>query len=340
MLLLPAGAEAAGKRLVGVNSIPTPTQAQLNRMAAAGTHTCRVHFNWRLIEGAPGVRDWARIDALVADAARAGVKLLPFILESPSWVSPDPAAPPIYSSGARSAWSSFVAALGARYGANGSFWRLNPGLPRSPIGAYQIWNEVNLRQFWGSRPSPRGYAQLVKLASKALRSTDPTADVVLAGLLPFKSIGVTSVSGHKFLRRLFRVKGMRKHADKVAIHPYATHPRLVLRNLRRARKTLSKARVKKPIWVTEFGWSTGGELWNVSPVRATPTQQAAWVSKSYRLMRKASKRLRLQRALYFNFTDFDNPGTDYWDARMGLFDLNGRPKPAWFSYARRAGGSP
>lgn len=95
-----------------------------------------------------------------------------------------------------------------------------------------------------------------------------------------------------------------------------------------------------PIWVTEFGWSTGGELWNVSPVRADPAEQARWVKLSYKLMRKSAKRLRLRRALYFNHTDFDPAGTDYWSARMGLFDLNGQPKPAWFAYVRQAGGTP
>ena len=42
--------------------------------------------------------------------------------------------------------------------------------------------------------------------------------------------------------------------------------------------------------------------------------------------------------LYFSDKDFDYGGS--WIGNMGLFDAQGQPKPAWFAYAREAGGQP
>ena len=97
-------------------------------MALGGVRTTRVHLAWNSIEPSPGARNWAAFDAQVANAARAGMRLLPFLYESPRWISPTVQAPPIYSLQARAAWTSFLTDLAGRYGTNGSFWALHPEL--------------------------------------------------------------------------------------------------------------------------------------------------------------------------------------------------------------------
>jgi len=353
-LCLAPSAGAAGKRLVGINGVPAPTDAQMARLAAGGTDTIRISVGWRQIEPLPGFRNWVHLDSVVAGATGAGMEVLPVLFHSPKWVSGNNGAvPPIYSDTARTAWSAFVADLVARYGTNGTFWAAHPELPRRPFRYYQVWNEVNLRAFWGGRPNPRGYAELVGLTSRAL-SADPDAKLLLAGLIPYKTAGPGSVAGTSYLKRLLKFRALRRHVDAVAVHPYGRNPRVVIKGIERIRDVLSPPRTKKsgkrirrpgwvrklPILVTEFGWSTGGELWNISPVQADPGEQARWLKRSYKQMRKNAKRLRLRRALYFNFQDFDPEGTDYWSARMGLFDLAGNPKPAWFSYVESGGGTP
>jgi len=346
-------AEAAGKRLVGVNAVPAPNAAQMARLGAAGTDTVRVSVGWRQIEPFQGSRNWVHLDTVVAGAVGAGMEVLPVLFHSPKWVHAQGQTPPIYTDAARSAWTAFVTDLVARYGTNGTFWAAHPELPRRPFRYYQIWNEVNLRFFWGGRPNPRGYSQLVKLSSRAL-SADPEAKLLLAGLIPYRTVGAGSVAGTTYLKRLLKFRSLRKHVDAVAVHPYGRTPRVVINGIEQIREVLTPPRTKQParrsrrkawarklpLFATEFGWTTGGELWNISPLRADPGQQARRVKRSYELMRKDAKRLRLRRAFYFNFQDFDAEGTDYWSARMGLFDLAGNPKPAWFSYVESAGGTP
>jgi hypothetical protein len=338
-------AQAAGSRnFFGVATPSYPSGTQFQRVARGGAANVRLQLYWGAVEPTAGTRDWQLFDSIVGDAARAGVTLLPALFGTPRWASAQAASydgnsPPIYNRESRAAWSDFLSAAAQRYGSTGSFWASHPELPRTPIRYWEVWNEVNLPAFWGGRPSPRGYADLLRLTGNALRAGDPSAKVVLAGLLPYKSIVAGSIAGPQFLRRLYRVKGIRKLFDVAAVHPYAVHPPEVLSLIRDMRRVLNSHHSRKtPIWVTEFGWTTGGSDFSASPFRSTLTQQAHRVRKTYRLMRRDAKHLRLKRAFYYSLEDTAN--TTSWLDRMGLFGLDGQPKPAWYAYAWVAGGQP
>jgi hypothetical protein len=335
----PSGAGAA-KSIFGAVSPEYLSPAQLQTAATGGVGTLRISVSWASIEQTPGKRDWQALDSLVADASKAGIELLPFLYGTPSWVSSNTAAPPIYSPEQRAAWTAFVRELTGRYGTQGVFWALHPEVPRRPIVVWQLWNEVNLRYYWGSRPNARRYADFARLTRGALREGDPAAKVLMAGLLPFDTVGAGNMPGNKYLQVLFKVKGARKLFDAVAIHPYGNSAKIVIKFLLDTRNFLDRLGARSlPLWVTEFGWSTGGEGWSRSPLKATLGQQASRLAQTYKQMRKLRGALRLKRALYFSFKDYDPAGSD-WSTRMGLFDVNGQPKPAWPAYARQAGGQP
>lgn len=336
-------AEAAPKRFFGVSASPDYSTLSLQRLADGGVTSVRTGFVWALVEPTQGTRDWRQLDSVVSNAATAGIQLMPFVYGSPQWVTSNRFRPPVYGSGeARAGWRSFLHDLAARYGRSGTFWTLNPHVPQRPIVHWQIWNEVNLSFYWGGRPDPKRYAALLRLSRRGLRSGDPKARIVTAGLLPYRSRGRGNLHSGKYLRRLLRARGAKKLFDVVAIHPYGSSPKLVLKRMIESRQTLNRLRLgKKPLWATEFGWATGGDNFNSSPVRATPPQQARRLSKTYKLLGKQARRLRLRRAFYFNAQDTKVPGPSVdWSARMGMFDVNGTPKPAWFAYAKRAGGTP
>ena len=333
-----ATADAAPSRFFGVHA-SAPSAADFQRMARGGVRLCRVQVDWASIERSPGSYDWAALDSVVAGAAGAGVELLPFLLGTPSWVSANPARPPIDGGSAGAAWSSFAAQLAGRYGSSGTFWLERPDVPRRPIVVWQLWNETNTRAFWGGRPNAKQYANLVALTARAIRSADPRAELILSGLIPFRSLAPGSVAGLKYLQRLLRFKAIRRFADGVAIHPYGKSPQVVLKWLLRARELLDRSAPKMPLWVSEFGWSTGGSDARRSPVGASRRGQAKRVAHGYRLLARNRKRLKLRAAVYFSYTDIPLDG-DVWIGHMGLFDGTGQPKPAWFAYVKRAGGTP
>jgi hypothetical protein len=337
-----AAPAAGGGSFYGVGSVTYPTAGDFQRMARAGARTLRVQFNWQDVEPTAGARNWGVPDAIVAESARSGVRLLPILYGTPPWLSSNTTYPPIRTPQARAAWSAYTTDLALRYGSNGSFWAQHPELPRVPITDWQIWNEVNLRFYWGAKPNARDYADLLGLTRPALRAGDPASRLILSGLIPFKAAGVGSVGGERYLQRLLKLRGVRRLFDVVAIHPYGRTPRLVLKSLIQTRKALDNLGAHRlPIWVTEFGWSTGGRDWSTSPLRATPARQARNIRDAYKGMRKLRKQLLLRKAFYFCFSDFDQFGPDDdWTSRMGLLDVGGQPKPGWYAYARQAGGKP
>lgn len=310
-------------------------------MAGGGVRIARVLIEWQYVERGPGQRDWSGVDAVFTASAQGGVPLLPMIFASPSWISTLPARAPVYAPWQRDAFAAFVRDLVARYKPGGAFWASRPLLTPNPPRSWQIWNEPNLPGFWGGKPNPRRYGQLLRIASREIRAADPRAGVITAGIFPYKTIR-HSVPLANYVGTLLRIKKVRRALDAVTVHPYGRSPKQVLANLRDARRVINRhGGTKIPIWVTEFGWSTGGTLWESSPFRATEAQQAQRLSATYRLLRKNAKKLRLRKALWFAFRDYDEPGdADYWTARMGLFDLNGNPRPSWLAYARSAGGRP
>jgi hypothetical protein len=95
-----------------------------------------------------------------------------------------------------------------------------------------------------------------------------------------------------------------------------------------------------PIWVSEFGWVTGGHKIQNSPVRASLAGQANKLTRTYGLFQRKAAGLGIARALWFSYTDHLTIGPPFWTDRAGLFTLDGKPKPAWYAFARAAGGTP
>ena len=145
-------------------------------MAAGGVGSVRVVIEWRYIERTRGEFDWTYLDMLASRAKRFGVRLLPTI-EPPG--PPGTSDPPTDRS-SRKAFARFLGKAAARYGHNGSFWR--GGSDRYAIRSWQVMNEVNATNYWGGPPKARGYARILKPASKAIRRNDRRAKVMLAGM--------------------------------------------------------------------------------------------------------------------------------------------------------------
>jgi polysaccharide biosynthesis protein PslG len=337
---LAAPASASSNPFFGVDGVNYPTQADLTRAGQGGVGTFGMQFFWGNTEPHPGDRIYATTDQLVAEAARAGVTVLPDLSGVPSWISRISTRPPIHTAGQRAAWRSLLTDFARRYGANGTFWALHPELPKRPITTWEIWNEPNLPGFWGGKPSARGFARLLRISAAGLRAGDPSAQVLTGGVFPFHTIHNT-VDMTTYLDALYRVHGVKSSFDALGIHPYSTTPKGVLHWVRVARRIMRRhGDGATPIWVSEFGWVTGGRKLKSSPVKATLGQQASKLSRTYALLQRHAASLGIARALWFSYTDHRTTGPAFWTDRAGLFNLDGAPKPAWYAYARAAGGTP
>jgi hypothetical protein len=332
------GNPAAG--LFGTHPWEPPSQEEYQRMRAGGVSSIRLLISLAGVSPQPGVQDWRLYDTIVGDAAKNGLAVDPWLSFLPPWLSPDRGTLPIYTESQRTAWFGFVRDAAKRYGPGGSFWRQNPTIPAHPMVWWELWNEPNINESVGLRRQLTAgeLASFLRLSRAALNAASPQNRIVLGGLYRRPKPG-HGIKMTRFLTRIYKQRKSRRLFDAVAIHPYAAKPAQVLSLTRSVRRVMNKhGDRRKSIWITELGWTTGGQYWSQSLYRATPAQQATRVGRVTQLLISNRRRLGLRRVDWFTWRDLDSSGSLFWAAYAGLFTSNGQPKPAWGAFTHVMGG--
>ena len=336
----------------GISPATKLNASEANRIGDAGAGTLRLPFYWPSIEPEapetdtgplpplPGQvtesKQWAMTDEQVEHAAEAGMRVLPFVYGTPDWVASDPFRPPLDSEEARAAWRDLVGDLVRRYGPNGEFWAENPGVPKTPITAWQISNEPNSQMFWKPAPSPPEYADLLQMSSAAIKAVDPGAAIVLAGMFGTPQSGIAAWD---FLESIYAVPGAQDSFDAYALHPYSPNLRGIEAQVGLARKVV-KAHGDKglPLLISEIGWPTAGpEGYNLVK---SPTAQKRLLVDAFKLFLKERKSWKLERVIWYTWRDNEVQPDCAVCRYSGLFTADLEPKPAWGKFTQFAGGRP
>jgi polysaccharide biosynthesis protein PslG len=330
-----SSAKAAPREFYGViaSAERGPDSAEIARMGAGGVGTLRINLVWGAVQPTPGAPlDWLLYDRLIGDAAQNGIRVLPTVYSSPAWAAATPNHPPARSH--RDEFAAFVRAAVQRYGSNGEYWSTHPWFPKLPITNWQLWNEVNSPSFWYRKPSAKQYVSLLRVFRRGVKSADPAARIVLAGLFRTPRIR-NGVPFDRYLPGIYRSKGKRLF-DAVAVHPYASTPRVALDTIKETRQIMSRFKDKRArVWITEFGWASGGPR---NKLTVSPARQATYLRKTYRLLAANRKRLRIAGAVWYSWRDV--PGGTVWFDYTGLFTADLTPKPAWGAFVGLTGGTP
>jgi polysaccharide biosynthesis protein PslG len=303
----------------------------LAQQSAIGVGLIRQTFHWNQIETSRGHYDWSVYDAYMAATASHGIRVLPILFDPPKFrakVSRRTSAtyPPRHYRDL----GTFGAQVARRYGPNGSFWAANPGLPRLPITAFQVWNEPNIPAYWPSGPNPRQYARLLKVTAKRIHAADPGAGIVTAGL-PDSHL---SRPGNVFsyVKALLHA-GAGRSLDTLGVNPYGKNTSQLVGKLKRFRSILNHGHARKAkLWVTEFGWSDVGPA---SSFRAGSAGQARQIRRALPALVRLRSHLRLRGIVYFSWRDgapYPPAFKDFWGLHTGLLRVNGAPKPAFASF--------
>ena len=164
---------------------------------------------------------------------------------------------PVNSLSDRGAWARFVQAAVRRYGRGGVFWSEHPSLmSAAPIELWQVWNEPGSPSYLQPRPSVSTYAQLLEVSASAIRTVDPSASILLAGLFNNPRAHLGGIPMRAFLSRLYAIPGAASNFDVVALHPYAANIGDVRSQIVSARQIMNAHGDRTtPIWITE---SSGG----------------------------------------------------------------------------------
>jgi hypothetical protein len=329
-LAIPTAAHAsAAREFFGVVPQSSPSAADFDRMQGV-VGTLRIPVEWFRIESRPHIYDFEGLDQVIGEAADARIRVLPFVYGSPTWLAGDPARPPLASATARRAWAAILRRLVRRYGAGGTFWQGRAA--RLPIHRWQIWNEPNYLLFWRPRPSPRGYARLLRISARVIRSLDPGARILTAGVAPVEA-GITPWA---FLRRLYEVPGVTRDFDVVALHPYAPYVRWVEMEIRFVRRVMVEARDGgTALQLTELGVASDGVLPNAFDKGLAG--QAEFLREAYRLVLRNRHRWHVSGLDWFTWRDAPtlDPHCVFCEYG-GLLTGEGAPKPAWRAFRRVA----
>jgi hypothetical protein len=323
---------AAPRSFYGVFPATDPSSTEIARMGAGKVGTMRINFVWGAVQAGPNAGyDWSHYDSIIGAAAQQGIRVLPTVYSSPSWVARKTNHPP--TGRFRAPFAAFVQAAAARYGSNGIFWSQHPEIPRQPVTDWQLWNEVNSPSFWFRKPSAKKYVSLLRVFNRGVKSGDPSATIVLAGLFRTPRIRNGIPLDH-YLPGIYRAKG-KKFFDAVAVHPYATTPKDAVGAIRDTRKIMARFRDKEAaLWVTEIGWATGG---NATPLTVSPQRQASYLRQTYNRLAANRGRLKIAGVIWYSWRDL--PG-GIWFNHTGLFTQTFDPKPSWNAFVSLTGGSP
>ena len=331
-LALAPHASAAPRAFYGVIPANDPDSTEIARMGAGNVGTLRINFVWGAVQPTESsAYDWSHYDAIIGQAAQQGIQVLPTVYSSPAWAAARSNYPPATSHFAE--FRAFVQAAATRYGANGSFWSANPGIPKLPIANWQLWNEVNSPSFWYPRPNAKQYVALLRVFHQGIKAGDPSAKIILAGLFRTPRIK-HGIFLDKYLPAIYRAKA-KSLFDAVAVHPYATTPKQALSAVKEARKIMARYKDKRaPLWITEIGWATGG---GATPLTVSPARQAAYLRKSFGMLAANSRRFKIAGVIWYSWRDV--PG-GIWFFHTGLFTSDFDPKPSWSAFTALTGGNP
>lgn len=270
----------------------------------AGARVNRWEFRWDRLERTPGSWDFSATDAVVASSQQYGLQVEGILIGTPNWaVQPSdkpgnglPRNAYLPYTDPHNLWAQYVRRTVTHYAGKVAYW--------------EVWNEPDLPFFWSNTPAD--YFQLLKVAYKVIKSVDPHASVLMAGMvvpdLRFLSQVLDAVNATANWR------DNHGYFDAVAWHAYGPAGSLYT-NINAMRAMLAvKGHSGAPIWVTEDGFPASNP--NGEP------RQAAYVIQTIAYALAAGA----DHVLVYRASDDPTPRT--W----GLLSAAGTPRLGYLAF--------
>ncbi|HET91327.1 MAG TPA: hypothetical protein ENN99_11410 [Chloroflexi bacterium] len=261
----------------------------LGLIADAGFTWVKQQVSWRNVEGIlKGHYDWYFTDRIVADAERLGLDIIFRVDRQPVWaLSECSDCGPI---GDPQDYGDFCHALAERY--------------RGRVRAYQVWNEPNLSREWeGSSPNPAAYVELLRACYLGVKTADPGALVISAGLSPTGNGPPEAMPDIEYLIGMYEA-GAAPYFDLLGVHApgfayppdispeqvaarHDGHRFFCFRHVEDARAVMEQyGDSDKQVAVLEMGWTTDPIHPNYAWFAVTEELQAEYLVQAFRYARE------------------------------------------------------
>ncbi len=293
-------------------------------MRDVGAAWARLNISWsdwvEPAEGRYGKQALSHFDRGIDLAIAAGYKVMVTVEESPSWAHDgDNNNSPPRDNGKLANFMSFLA---NRY--------------EGKVEAYQVWNEPNLSWAWPSGPNAAQYAQMLRTVAPAIRAADPSAKVVFAGI---------SRNDYHYVEDAYKaMPDIGNYFDVMATHPYVYYgaspevtsydqagrmPLGTFAGYREIYREMADHGDAKPIWLTEFGWSTTTNTDVPHNIGVSPATQAAYLTRAYQCLEQDPY---VQVAFWYNLrNEYWANDENSWVTQLGLMTTDFTPKPAYYA---------
>ncbi len=329
---------------------PEVADRDMDQIKAMGFGWVKQQFAWRDIEGAgKGAFDWSRSDQVIYRANVKGLDVLARMDNAPDWAAPgcfDPSQAAMGPPRNLKDWTDFVRAFATRY--------------KGRVRAYQIWNEPNLSREWCKRPpSPEEYARFLQASYQAIKSVDPNALVISAGMTPTTCCpdGGVALPDMTFLARLYDAMGNNSdgYFDLLGVHaagfkadpeadPGAVAEDPVLTNgdpsPTQAKRIYSFRHVEdvrrlmeergdgdKQIAILEFGWTSDQVNPAYSWFRVSEEEKADRIVRAFQFARQHwAPWIGVMSLIYMANADWNGTEEQFWWA---ITNPDGSPRPAF-----------
>jgi hypothetical protein len=329
--IAPAAVQAAETGVGTDLASPEVTRKTQDRTATAlrdvDARWARLIMNWTdSVEPSDGLYNpttLSTFDRAVDLARGAGHKIIVTVQKSPTWANNglDESVPPVDNS----ELAEYMGFLAARYAGE--------------VQAYEVWAEPNHLAAWPRGPNPVEYAWMLRTVSPSIRAADPNAKVLFGGL---------SGNDYEYLEQLYSaMPDIGDYFDVMATHAYVDSGRSpeaawlddngriaagAFSAYREVRATMAAHGDTKPIWLTQFGWSTT----TLPGLGVSPETQADYLTRAYKCLEQDPY---VEVAAWFSLRN--QSGDNTWRGQLGMMSRNFTPKPAYDAlrgYVRGAGG--
>jgi polysaccharide biosynthesis protein PslG len=159
-------------------------------------------IDWKTYETARGTIDFDALDEIITPLDAAGLNILLTVAAAPNWARSSTEGNGPATNNAD--YAAFVGALADHY--------------EGVVDAYEIWRSPNIRPEWsGSAIGATAYVDLLKVAYNAIKTADPAALVITAGLAPTASNdGANAIDDRVFLRGIYAA-GAADYSDAIGV---------------------------------------------------------------------------------------------------------------------------
>jgi hypothetical protein len=172
---------------------------------------------------------------------------------------------------------------------------------KGKIAAYQVWNEPNLAREWGNQPpNPARYVELLMVCYQGIKSADPDALVISAGMATTGTSSNEAMPDDWFIEQMYRAGAApyfdllgvnapgykappEMSADEVAQKPeYGGQRFFAFRHVEDIRQIMEKyGDEAKQIAILEMGWTTDPLHPDYAWHAVTEQQQADYLVRAY-----------------------------------------------------------